>query len=336
MRQLFLEALAGKNRSRPPVWLMRQAGRYMPSYQKLRERHALIEMFTDPDLIQEVTLQPIQAFDMDAAIIFSDILLLLDVMGLDVSYKQGVGIGSPLKGFDDPRLNLSQAHLEEKMSYLPKSIRAVKKELSVPLIGFVAAPWTLACYAWESKEAATATGLHGAFWKDTLGAMKMMKKFQFALTNLALMQIKAGVDVIQIFDSHSHLLSPLEYHQWVLKPVSEMIQTLGEKVPVIYFTRASSLFAKDLIQLPPCCLGIDWQSDIETFRLLTTRALQGAFNPWQLLSSPETWRPELKSLLNLRKKDPAYICGLGHGVLPTTPVDHVRQFVEEVRSVDWV
>lgn len=334
MRQLFLEALAGKNQNRPPVWLMRQAGRYMPSYQKLRAHYGLMEMFTNKELIHEVTLQPIETLDVDAAIVFSDILLILDVMGMQVGYGQGVTIGSPLVGFEDPRLDLSSEVLFEKMDFLQEAICSLKKDLKVPLIGFVAAPWTIACYAWNSKEAATATGLHGALWRDPIKGTQMLKKFQKALLELAMMQVKAGVDAIQIFDSHSHLLSPKEYHQWIVEPIKEMIQTIGAHVPVIYFTRASTLFAQDLVTLPNCCLSVDWQSDLNYFRSLTKQPLQGAFNPWQLLGAPKQWKGDLQEMLKSRRGDSAYICGLGHGVLPSTPVEHVKEFVQEVQSLE--
>jgi uroporphyrinogen decarboxylase len=291
-----------------------------------------MEMFTQSELIHEVTLQPIEAFDLDAAIVFSDILLILDVLGVGVSYHQGVGVET-LNGFDDPRLSLGQGQLEEKMDYLFKAIQSLKKELQVPLIGFIAAPWTLACYGWQAKEAATATGLKAAFWKNPESGVKLIRKFQDILMQLALFQIKAGVDVIQIFDSHSHLLSPLEYQAWVFKPVSEMIEALNVQVPVIYFTRSSALFLDQLIRLPHCCLSLDWQSDLNLFRERTSYSLQGAFNPWQILGDPLLWQKSLRQMLLERNADPAYICGLGHGILPSTPQEHVKLFVDQVKSM---
>lgn len=332
MRELFLEALAGTNTQRPPVWLMRQAGRYMPSYQKLREKYGLMEMFTHKELIHEVTLQPIEAFDMDAAIIFSDILIILKVLGFDVSYEKGVGIEA-LRGMDDPRLDLKEGALDEQMPYLKEAIQSLKSSLKVPLIGFIAAPWTLACYAYNSKEASTATSLKAAFWKDPLAASRMLKKFQKILMELALYQINAGVDVIQIFDSHSHLLSPDEYQMWVYGPIAEMIRELNVKVPVIYFTRASTLFMNQLISLPQCCLSLDWQSDLNEFRKKSSFCLQGAFNPWQILGSPSSWILELRNQLKQRAGDKAYICALGHGILPSTPQEHIKLFVDEVKAL---
>lgn len=330
----LLAALQGCNLNcAPPVWLMRQAGRYMPSYQRLRKANSLKEMFTNSELIEQVTLLPIQELQVDAAIIFSDILLILDTLGFGVDYTpEGIQIERPMQQLDLKRLQV-QIDLAHAMSYLPISIKALKSQLQVPLIGFSAAPWTLASYAIDGPKAASGAKIRQLVWTQPKLLQECLEVFTYWVGQLIELQIEAGVGVIQLFDSHTHLLCGSEFEAFAAPFVSKLLkQFQGRGVPFIYFTRASELYRASLLKLPKCCLSIDWQSNLTSFREQTSQALQGNLNPWSLLAPPHEWKPQVARILEEFGSDPAFIFNLGHGILPQTPWDNVRRLVDIVRG----
>lgn len=329
---IFLQALQGKNNhGRPPVWLMRQAGRYMPSYQKLRKNWSLDAMFTTPELMVEITCMPVDQLGVDAAIVFSDILLILKTMGLGVRYlDQGLEIDT-FENLEDPRIGQYGLDIEESFSSLDQAIRLLRGTLAVPLIGFTAAPFTLACYGLDGARAALGVKTKQLMWLQRGLFRNFLHNIGERLYRLARLQVKAGAQVLQLFDSHTHMLSREEFQHFVLPslyPWIEKINQLG--VPVIYFTRATAVFADLLETLPSCALGLDWQSDLEWMRSQSSKVLQGNFNPWALLQEPSQWSASFQQMLHDRRGDCAYICGLGHGVLPQTPWSHVRELVDRV------
>jgi uroporphyrinogen decarboxylase len=335
----LLSALKKENQGRPPVWLMRQAGRYMPSYQKIKQSHSLKEMFTQADLIKQVTLLPIDELDVDAAIIFSDILLILDVLGFGVEYNyqgRGIHIQHTASDLSLERLK-SPLKLKDEMKYLSNSITQLRTNLKVPLIGFSAAPWTLASYAIDGSRAALGTQIKPLLWQKKDKLFAFLDLLTDWIEQLVELQIEAGAQVIQLFDSHSHLLSSQEFDQIVFPYVKRILEKFqSSKIPFIYFTRGTALFTSTLLQLPSCALSIDWQSSLHDIRKVSSRCLQGNFNPWALLSDKQVWLPLLKKQLDEMHNDPSYICNLGHGILPQTPWENVRCFVDYVKDYRFV
>lgn len=292
----FSDALKCQNTSRPPVWLMRQAGRYMPEYQKLREKHSLLELFHTPELIVEVTLLPMKLLDVDVAIVFSDILLILEAFGCTVNYDNGIHITGEMGDYD-----LS------KLDYVLEAIRILKKELSVPLIGFVGGPYTVMHYYKKPGDIA----------KLTQATREYME-----------LQAAAGVDALQVFDSWAGLLPPSDFRTKSLPYLKPLILD----IPTILFTRNSSSYVDELSALNPAAISFDWTAPMKTLRdRVPHLAVQGNLNPDILFKDRQTVIRETKAILDSMKDDPGFIFNLGHGVKPKTPVDNVRALIDTVK-----
>ncbi len=326
MNNRFLNALACKNLDgRPPVWLMRQAGRYMPEYRKLREKYSLHQLFHTPDLAAEVTLQPIKRFGVDAAIVFSDILVIVEMLGLSVQFPEGK---SPFVDYDEDDVqSLYLRPAEETLSYVGKTIGLVKPQLTVPLIGFCGGPYTVASYLLGKERIAK--------WvqQEPAKLHKLLEKITQASIDYLQMQAKAGVDVIQIFDSWAGLLPRDEFFAFSLNYLRQMIASVS--LPVILFTRGSSIYPKELAELQPAAISFDGQKEISSLRkeVPSHIAIQGNLDPEVLLGSQASVEEKMKALLISMKNEPGYIVNLGHGVLPKTPIENVQAFVDSVRSV---
>lgn len=334
--RLLLDTLERKkNLVRPPVWLMRQAGRYMPSYQLLRKKHSLMEMFKTPEHIVKTTKLPVDELGVDAAILFSDILLIWQALGFFLAFDQEGLHLETIQNLEDPRLCRPTEEVLGSLEFVFESIKLLKKELDVPLLGFIAAPFTFLDYALDGPKAVSGARSKCLMWKEPLLFKTLLENFSNKLETFAKAQLEAGADLIAIFDSHTHLLSSHEYSTFVFPTIKSLIlklQALGK--PVIYYTRLSQLFISELNTLP-CALGVDWQTPLLKIIPQTELVIQGNFNPWQLLEPPERFVSLVQEQVELFKDRRNYICSLGHGVLPNTPQEHVKAWVQAAQSTRW-
>jgi uroporphyrinogen decarboxylase len=330
---LFLDALHCKNSiHRPPVWLMRQAGRYMHEYQALRKKYDLLTLFQTPELIAEVTLMPIEAFGFDAAIIFSDILLIAEAFGQKLCYVEGRGPQlSPLVSLKE--LKYPQ---EDFLDYVIEGIFLVKPALHVPLIGFAGAPFTVAAYMIEGGSSQNLAKTKKWFYEDQKSFLQLLDVLTESTITYLKKQIRAGCDCLQIFDSLAFMLPEEAFELCCLKSIEKIIQELGNQIPVIVFCRNSSLFAEKIADLKAKAISVDWQSDISSIRKRVgpSIALQGNLDPDILLTNPNIVARETKRLMQKMKNDPGFIVNLGHGILPSTPRENVQALVDCVRGND--
>jgi uroporphyrinogen decarboxylase len=318
----FSRALEGKNEGRAPVWLMRQAGRYMAEYRALRARHSIMQMFRTPDLIREVTLQPIEKLGVDAAILFSDILILFDMLGVEWTIEPGVG---PVV---KTTTTLDFRSPEEAVPFLGVGIRQLREELTVPLIGFCGAPFTLASYLLEGGSSKTLSKTRAMMYRAPEKFHALLDQLADAAIALLRFQIDAGVEAVQIFDSWAHWLAPQQLREFSMRYLKKISDAVD--VPVILFSRGphATLYS----EIGP--VSLDWQCNLAAVRLHTDVPLQGNLDPALLYADQATITRETTRLLNSMAGDPAYIFNLGHGVYPDIPVDNVRHLVDVVKGHD--
>ncbi|MDQ2682598.1 MAG: uroporphyrinogen decarboxylase [Chloroflexota bacterium] len=335
----FLRACRGQTVDATPIWLMRQAGRYMPEYRALRERYGILDLIRNPELACEVTMQPIEAFDLDAAIIFADILPLLQGMGLSLQFVRGEGpqIDNPIRSATDiDRLGTPPA--EEALPFTLEAIRLARKELEprgVPLIGFSGAPFTLACYAIEGGSSRHQERAKGLMMSDPPAWHALMTKLTGQVSAYLRAQVQAGAQALQIFDSWCGELSQTDYAENVLPYMSRLVAEVRESgVPVILFGVNTGGLLGMMASTWPDVLGIDWRTGIRetTERLGTDLALQGNLDPIALLGPWSALEQRAGRVLEDAGGRSGYIFNLGHGVLPSTPVDNVRRLVEFVHA----
>lgn len=333
---LFLKALNGKNYSnRPPIWIMRQAGRYMPEYREIRKKHSFLEMCHTPELVVEITQLPIREFDMDAAILFSDILVIPEALKVGLRFEDSVGpiIERPLSSPEDLK-RLPKMDMED-LEYVKRSIQELKKILKVPLIGFSGAPFTLAAYMIEGKSSKDWKKTKKWLFNDPKSFHLLLEKLTQDIILYLKMQIESGVQAIQLFDSWANILGYRQFREFshnYLEKIVNAIKPYG--VPIILFCRGSSTFGCDLAELQPNGISFDWNIDITKIRkqIPATICLQGNLDPDVLYAPKSHIIAETRRILNGMKNDPAFIFNLGHGVYPDTPVEAVRTLVETVKE----
>lgn len=335
----FLKTLRGEEAPHTPVWFMRQAGRYMPEYRALRAGKSMLDCIRTPELAAEITLQPIKAMPLDAAILFNDILTPLPTMGLDLDFVGGVGpqIGNPVQTTADvDRLGVPATG--ETMPYTAESIRLLVPELNsrgIPLIGFVGAPFTLASYAIEGKGSRNYERTKRFMYAEPAAWERLMGKFEALLADYLAEQVKAGVSAVQIFDSWVGALSVYDYRTFV-KPATgrliERVKALG--VPVIYFGTGATHLMPDMSELGSDVMGADWRTPLDqAWKLIQPgQRIQGNLDPL-LLQAP--WR-ELKfqtdRILAEAGGRPGHVFNVGHGILPETPQDMVHRLTDYVHE----
>jgi uroporphyrinogen decarboxylase len=337
-RQRFLNACALQPVDRPPVWLMRQAGRALPEYRKLKEKHSFLELVQTPELAAEVTVQPVRRFGFDAAILFSDILVIPEAMGQPYRFRDTGGIGMDFAVRSQADIEkLSAAQVCDKLAYVEKALGILRKELGdrTALIGFAGSPWTLATFMMEGGSAEKYTRALQLFRKEPKTFSALLDKLTAAVTAYLEMQIEAGVDVLQIFDSHGGLLAPTEFQEASGCWMREIISRLGGRVPVIVFSLGTHGNWDDLIATGASVLGIDWRFPLADARRLLPASvgLQGNLPPSLLngalagAAAAETTR-----LLEVMRERKGYIFNLGHGVPPDAKLENIAALVETVKK----
>jgi uroporphyrinogen decarboxylase len=333
----FLKACRRERTPYTPIWLMRQAGRYMKEYRTLRKKYSFLEMCKNPELAAKVTLQPIEKFKIDAAIIFSDILIPLEPMGVEFEFAKGEGpvFHHPLRERKDvDRLRLIEP--EEEIPFLMKAIRIVRKELEgkVPLIGFCGAPFTLASYIIEGGHSKNYVLTKGMMYQDRSTWNALMEKLSEVLIRYLNAQIRSGVQAVQIFDSWVGCLTPGDYEEYVLPYSKKVAEGVDKSVPLIHFATSNATLLELMKRAGGNVIGVDWRVNIgEAWaRLGYDVAIQGNLDPVILYGPVELIEKNVKKILESVGDRPGHIFNLGHGILPTTPPDHVAALIDAVHQ----
>lgn len=332
MNTLFLNALDSRNEERPPVWLMRQAGRYMPQYRALRQKHSLWQLFHEPELAFQVSMLPIDLLGVDAAILFSDILVIAELLGLQVHFPEK---GGPRI---EPCIRSAEAvdalpilDVEETLGYVLKTIQLLTPALHVPLIGFCGGPLTVASYFIDSGSQHAFEYTKAWIERDPLSFHRLLDKLTTASIAYLQAQVRAGVHAIQIFDSWASILTDAQFEVFCLPYLKRMVDAVS--VPVIVFCRDSSLRAQALSTLNPRCISFDWHRPMHELRRSVPAhiAIQGNIDPTFLRNPPSIISQAVRELLCQMKGERGFIVNLGHGVLPDIPFEHVQCFVDTVK-----
>lgn len=333
---LFLRALRGEEVERPPVWMMRQAGRYLPQYMVLRKKYSFFERVETPQLACEITIQPIDELEPDAAIIFSDILTVPQALGIDVNMVPGKGpvMGNPIKTVDDAFAIFSE-DIPHKLKHVMDAITLTRKELNgrVPLIGFAGAPWTLFCYMVQGEGSKDFNKAKAFMYQEPEAARHVMRELTNATIDYLQAQVKAGAQTVQLFDSWAGLLSPEDFNEWALPSLLEICGAIND-VPVILFAKGTWYALERLsFKSNAAALGLDWTITPEYAREKTRNeiTLQGNFDPSHLLGPINEIEKQTRRMID-RFGTRRYIANLGHGILPNVPVDHARAFVDTVKE----
>jgi len=333
---VFLKACRREKVEYTPIWFMRQAGRYMPEYRKIREKHPILEICKTPELACEVCLQPVKKLGVDAAILFSDIVIPLEGMGIKLELKDGVGpvIETSIKNMEDvKRLKVLE---EEEIEFVGKAIQLINSELNgLPLIGFSGAPFTLASYILEGKPSRDFHQTRKFMYQQPEVWQALMERLTQTIIKYLLYQIKSGVKAVQLFDSWVGVLSPEDYQKYVL-PYSQKIFSAVKKtgVPSIHFATGNSSLFKFLKKGGGDVISIDWRTPLDqAWDIIGNNVgIQGNLDPAVLFAPFSEIKQKAFKILGLADGRPGHIFNLGHGILPGTPVDNVIKLVDLVHK----
>ena len=336
---ILLRVLAGEQTERPPVWLMRQAGRILPEYRAVRNSlSGFVELVKTPDLASEVTIQPVDRLGVDAAIIFSDILVIPECMGLPYQLieKQGPYFPKTIESKADIDKLQCGASAASELNYVFDAIGATKLKLNgrVPLIGFSGAPWTLMSYMIEGKGSKTFSKAKAFLYKEPELAQQLIEKLTQTIIEYLKFKIRAGVDVVQVFDSWAGMLNKDLYNRFFIPSLKQIVDSITE-VPVIVFSKGAHFAIKEIDQMNPNCIGLDWTMNINEVNSMISpeRVIQGNLDPCVLYGSENEISKSVHKVLNSRQK--GHIMNLGHGVYPDTPLENVQFMVNEVKNFNY-
>ncbi|PID69970.1 MAG: uroporphyrinogen decarboxylase [Flavobacteriales bacterium] len=333
---LFLRALKGETVKRPPVWMMRQAGRYLPEFMEIRKKYDFFTRCRTPELASEITVQPIRRFGMDAAILFSDILVIPQAMNIEVQMKPNFGpyVPNPIRKKEDLD-SVIIPDVEESLGYVMQAVRATKDLLNneIPLIGFAGSPWTILCYVVQGQGSKTFDKAKAFCFTHPKTSHTLLQLITDTTIAYLKSKIHAGVDVVQLFDSWGGLLSPDDYNTFSWPYLEQIIEALKDKAPVIVFAKGCWFALEQMAKSNASALGVDWTISPQIARSLTGGriTLQGNFDPSRLLSPPDTIKKMVKNMIDGFGKD-KYIVNLGHGILPNIPVLHAKTFIDTVKN----
>jgi len=335
---LLIKACRREPTPRTPVWIMRQAGRYLPEYQKVRAKADFMTMCHTPELAAEVTLQPVDILGVDAAIIFSDILVIPEAMGMTLNFHEGRGpvFKTPLRHARDFE-KLRPVIPEEKLDFVLRALKLVNNELArrVPLIGFAGAPWTLAAYMVEGQGSKDFTHIKSLMYTSPGLLKNLLEKLSVAVADFLGAQIHAGAQVVQIFDSWAGQLSPDDFREFSLPYLKEVVQVIrrsGE--PIIVFARDARFSLEALSKIGADVLGLSWTADLARARkqVADRVAVQGNLDPCALFAPKDRLRSEVIKVLEKAGDGTGHIFNLGHGILPQTPVENAQALIEFVKQ----
>lgn len=339
-QSLFIKACRGERGPRPPVWFMRQAGRYLAEYRAVRAKHSMLDVIRTPELAAEVTLQPIRRFGFDASIIFADILNPLIGMGADLDFVEGEGpvISNPVRSRADIEA-LRQPDTEKNTGYTAEAIRLVTRELTpmgVPLIGFAGAPFTLSAYLIEGGKIGSLQRVKQFMCSEPQSWELLQNKLVTMLVSYLISQVEAGASALQLFDSWLGQLSPAQYQLYVAPYLRRIIAGVREKtdVPIIFFSTGTAGLYNQFVQLDIDVLGVDWRIDLtEAARVVERKLpLQGNLDPIMLIQGGDALKREVRHVLEQGSGLDSYIFNLGHGILPSTPVENVELTLRMIRG----
>jgi len=339
VNDLFLKACKREDVERTPVWFMRQAGRYLPEYRQVREKVDFLTLCKTPDLAAEVTVQPVDILGVDAAIIFSDILVVPEAMGLELIVEEGKGgprFPDPVRskgGID--KLDVPDPH--DKLTFVMEAITTARRRLSnrVPLIGFAGSPWTLAAYMVEGKGSKEFRFAKELIFSSPKDAHTLLDKLARAVAAYCNAQIEAGAQALQIFDTWGGLLGQEEFEEFSLRYIRQVLSLLRRNgAPVIVFSKDCGHSLEKIADGGADVVGLDWKTDMRKARDMVGSyvALQGNLDPVMLFAPPERIETGVRTILEKFGKGSGHIFNLGHGILPDTPVENVRVFVNAVKK----
>ena len=333
---LFLKALKGETLERPPVWMMRQAGRYLPDFMTLKAKYDFFTRCQTPELATEITIMPIDQIGPDAAILFSDILVVLQAMQIPVEMKDGIGpwIPDPIRSTEDVVQSIVP-DIHEHLGYVLDAVKMTQQALNdrVPLIGFAGSPWTLLCYAVQGQGSKNFDIAKGFCFSQPEAAHSLLQKITDTTIAYLKEKVKAGVDAVQIFDSWGGLLSPEDYQIFSWPYIQQIVTALKNEAPVIVFGKGCWFALNEMGRSGASALGVDWTCSARNARYLSGGqiTLQGNFDPSRLLSPIPKIKKNVHKMITEFGKD-KYIVNLGHGILPNIPVDHAKAFVDAVKE----
>jgi len=340
---LFLRACRREQVERTPVWMMRQAGRYLPQYRAIRKKVSFLELCKTPDLASEVTLQPIDEFGFDAAILFCDILIPLEAMGMELDFRPAPILPQPVANAADVE-RLVVPDPVATMPYVYDAIRVIRKDLDgrVPLIGFAGAPFTMATYAVEGSGSKSWPKTKSLLFSAPDVAHALLEKLTDTVAIYLEAQVAAGAQAVQLFDSWAGILAPRDFREFALKYARRVIEKLRasktfaeNNVPIIYFVNGCAPYLDDYASSGADVLGVDWRVDFDYVRerVGPDVALQGNMDPTCLFLPPAGIRERVKEVLDKADNQPGHIFNLGHGILKMTDPEHVRVMVDSVREL---
>lgn len=333
---VFLDACRGKQTPYTPIWLNRQAGRYMPKYRQVKGDRKSIEFFTNPELAAEITLIAQRLLNVDAAIVFADLLPILQPMGLQLDYIPQVGptFANPIRNTKDVK-KLRTITAEEDTGYIAQTIQNVKQDLptEIGLIGFAGAPFTLAAYAIEGRSTQHFNLVRTFMYSHPDSWIQLLDTITESVISYVKLQIQTGIDVLQIFDSWIGCLAETEYLQYVSPFIQRLFQSIANTVPTIYFGTSNAHLLKAMYNTGPNVMALDWRVNlVETWNNLGCRAIQGNLDPMTLCADTDLMLQHTRNILNSVNHKPGHIFNLGHGITPTTDVDQVKKLVDFVHE----
>ena len=331
---ILLKALKGEEVQRPPVWMMRQAGRYLPEFMALKEKYDFFTRCQTPELASEITLQPYRRFPIDAAIIFSDILVVPQAMGLNFEMRPGVGpwLENPIKSMADVD-KVASGNVNNELKYVFDALDLTKSALNneIPLIGFAGSPWTIFCYAIQGQGSKNFDKAKAFAYTQPEAAHKLLQKITDSTIEYLKEKTNHGCDVLQIFDSWGGMLSPKDYQEFSYQYIEQIVNALYKIKPVVIFAKGCWFALEKMAESNASALGVDWTITPQMARELTgfKKTLQGNFDPSRLLSPPEVISKMVKEMID-DFGTYKYIANLGHGILPNVPVENAQAFIEAV------
>lgn len=339
-QSIFIRSLQKKSVERTPVWMMRQAGRYLPEYRQVRAQAGnFLSLCKNPELACEVTLQPLQRFKLDAAILFSDILTIPDAMGLGLSFLEGEGpcFARPVKTFKD--IDALPTSVMDELSYVMNAAQLIRQNMpaDLPLIGFAGSPWTLACYMIEGGSSRDFKSVLQLMYNEPVAMHHLLKKLAIITTDYLAEQVRAGVNALMVFDTWGGILTTPNYTDFSLAYMQLIVTELKNKfphIPIILFTKGGGQWLHQLAATGCDALSLDWTCDLGKARSQVGHkvALQGNLDPMVLLTTPQCIRDQVKQVLTSYGQGSGHVFNLGHGITPDVPPEHVSVMIDAVRE----